>query len=97
MQKTLISLALVAATFGTGAAAATCANRDAVVERLENRFGETLLANAVSPSKRVLEVFGSHKNDTWSIMVYLPERNLSCLAASGRGIQRLTAWLKTDI
>lgn len=96
MQRALISLAIVAGTLGTAASAATCANRSALVERLETKFGETLLSNAVSRSEHILEVYGSHENDTWSILVYLPERNLSCLAASGRGIEQLTALLKTD-
>lgn len=77
----------------TSAFAATCANRDLVVTRLEQRFGETPVANAMSDSRNVLEVFASPNMRTWSILVTLPDRGLSCLAASGKGRYKLDALL----
>ena len=96
MTRVFIPLALAAGFAGSGALAATCADRDHVVTQLQAQFGETLLANAVSPSNKILEVYGSQENDTWSVLVYLPERGLSCLAATGSGLDRLSAELQLD-
>jgi len=55
-------------------------------------FGESLIANAVSPTdKAVLEVYSSPNAATWSILVTLPNRNLACLAATGKGSADLEA------
>jgi hypothetical protein len=91
VTKFFATFGVIAAISGSGALAATCADRDHVVRQLEVKFDETLIANAVNPSNQVLEVYGSRDNDTWSVVVYLPERNLSCLAATGRGLDRLSA------
>ncbi|SFS22238.1 hypothetical protein [Yoonia litorea] len=79
----------------TSASAATCANRTAVVDRLENRFGETAIANAISPSNNILEVFAAEEAQTWTILLTLPERNLTCLVSSGSGTTELQAYLET--
>ena len=91
-----MALAFTLALVGTTgvANAATCADRGHVVSQLEQRFGETLYANAISSSNNVMEVFASPNGDTWSITLFLPERNLSCLAATGKGMERLTAALQ---
>ena len=93
-MKTFLVTFGIAVAIASNALAATCADRGKVVSQLENKFDEVLLANAVSPSNQILEVFGSHKNDTWSILVYLPKRDLACLAATGRGLDQLSAELQ---
>lgn len=89
MSRLLLSAAIAASVLGSSALAATCADRTKVVQNLEQRFGETLYANAVSKSANVLEVFASPDAETWSITVFLPERGLSCLAAAGKGKHKL--------
>ena len=89
MKRTIIALSTLLAVAATNAQAATCADRDHVVNQLETRFGETIIANAISPSNRVLEIFASPDKSTWSVTVFLPERGLSCLAATGRGEEAL--------
>jgi hypothetical protein len=71
------------------AQAATCADRSEVVNALADRFGETLYGNAVSNSGEVLEIYSNTANETWTILVTLPDRGLSCLVATGTGTQRL--------
>ena len=93
MTKFLTIAVFLGVTISTGASAATCANREHVVSQLEARFSEVLLANSVNASNQILEVYGSRENDTWSILVYLPDRNLSCLAATGEGLEQLSAEL----
>ena len=85
MSRILITAAVALATMAGAASAATCADRAHVVTQLEKRFGETLYANAVSRSSNVLEVFASESANTWSITVFLPDRGLSCLSATGKG------------
>lgn len=90
---TAIAATVVAMSMATSAQAATCANRTAVVDRLNNNFGENLIANAMSASNNVLEVYSKPDNATWTILVTLPKRQLTCFVASGRGEERLQAYL----
>ena len=94
---TSIAIGLIVAgmTAATSASAATCANRTAVVDRLENRFGEAPLANAMSASHNILEVFAAPEAETWTILLTLPEQNLTCLVSSGSGTTELQAYLDT--
>jgi len=84
------ALTLLAAT--AAAQAAPCADRNHVVKQLEGKFGESLIANAVSASDdAVLEVYAAPDAATWSIVVTIPDRNLACLAATGKGRAQLEA------
>lgn len=90
-----IGLIVASMTAATSASAATCANRTAVVERLEDRFGEAPLANAMSASNNILEVYAAPEAQTWTILLTLPEQNLTCLVNSGSGSTELQAFLQT--
>ena len=72
---------------------ATCAETGRVVQALNDRFGEALTANAVSRTGSVLEVYSNGTSQTWTILVALPDRGLSCLVASGTGDQGLASRL----
>ena len=78
----------------TTASAATCADRTAVVDRLQARFGEAPVANAISASNNVLEVFAKPNSETWTVLLSLPAQQLTCLVASGRGDTVLQAFLQ---
>lgn len=97
MKKTVLGaiIAGVSLVAAGNVSAATCADRDHVMAKLAEQFGEAPVANTVSHSKRVLEVFASPNAETWSIVVTLPERNLACLAATGKGQVRLTSTLQS--
>lgn len=86
-KKTLVALAVVSTA--SPALAATCADRDHVVNALETRFGERLISNARSPKGHVLQVYAADDAKTWSIVVQLADRPLACLAATGRGKEEL--------
>ena len=90
-----IGLIVASMTAATSASAATCANRTAVVERLEDRFGETVIANSMSASNNILEVFAAEEAATWTVLLTLPEQNLTCLVSSGSGSTELQAYLET--
>lgn len=83
------------AFFATAASAntATCADSGQVVQALNDRFGEALTGNAVSQTGSVLEVYSNGESQTWTILVTLPDRGLSCLVASGTGDRHLATQL----
>lgn len=89
IRKTILLTALCAtpALFATAAVAntATCADSGQVVQALNDRFGEHLMGNAVSTTGSILEVYSSEGSESWTILVNLPDRGLSCLVASGSG------------
>ena len=76
-------------------AAATCADRVAIVQRLAERFDEQAIANALSSKGDILEVFASENMATWTILGTLPAEGLTCLVASGQGGVALHAELST--
>lgn len=91
-KNTSIMLAVACtalASFTPAANAAPCAERAQVVEALTERFGEDLYGNAVSRTGEILEIYSNASSETWTILVTLPDRGLSCLVASGSGDQRL--------
>lgn len=98
-RSALMSAAFACTAVVAGASsvsAATCADRTHVVTQLEQRFGETLRGNATTASNdAMLEIFATPRSETWTILVSLPDRGLSCLVASGRGERRLNAKLLT--
>lgn len=66
------------------AAAAQCARRDQVVERLERTYGEQRRGIGLAGDNRgVIEVFASDQTGTWTITITLPSGQ-SCLVASGQ-------------
>ncbi len=94
MKKLLLVSSLVAATqfaVATAATAATCADRTHVVTQLQNRFGETLQAVSAMRMSAVMEIYASQETESWTVMVSLPKRRLTCLVASGRGFTSLNA------
>lgn len=82
-------LATAAFVAATPALSATCADRAQVIAALEERFGETLIANAEAPSGAVMQVYATETVETWSIIVNLEDRSLACLAATGNGREEL--------
>ena len=90
-----IGLIIANMTAATSASAATCADRTAVVERLETRWGETAIANVMNASNNIIEVYAATEVETWTILLTLPAKNLTCLVTSGSGETELQAYLKT--
>ena len=88
MRKLLSSLVTglaLATIIGTTATAATCASRDQLAQQLKDRFGEVPHSKTLDASDAVVEVFASPHAESWTITVFLPEQNLSCLTATGEG------------
>ena len=89
-----IIVAAIGALAASNASAASCANRGDLINRLETRFGETAVANAISASGNILEVYATTDVTSWTILLTLPGENLSCLVAHGAGELEMQAALE---
>ena len=77
-----IGLAL-AASQPALAAPRTCAAHTEVIERLAQRYGETLQSMGMHSSDGLLEVYASEATGTWTILVTSPD-GTACLVAAGQ-------------
>lgn len=85
MKKIL--LAAVAALIPVGAMAQqNCAPRDAVVERLNERYSETRQSIGLGANNAVVETWASLESGSWTITVTMPN-GMTCLVASGQGFE----------
>lgn len=63
-------------------AQANCAERDAIVGRLEASYGEEFTGGGMQNARRIIEVWASEEEGTWTIlMTYASGR--TCIMASG--------------
>ena len=87
----IIGAALIAATaFFSVAQAQTrspCAERDAVVQRLKDKYGETLQSRGLHQSNALMELYASESTGTWTILVTRPN-GMACLIAAGEMWER---------
>ncbi len=60
-----------------------CAARAQVVERLAERYGETLQSMGMNSNNGLLEVYASEATGTWTILVTSAD-GTSCLIAAGQ-------------
>ena len=65
-----------------------CAPRDAVVERLSTRYGESRQSIGIGSNNSVVEVFASTETGTWTIVVTMPT-GVACLVAAGQAFEAL--------
>ena len=86
-MKMTIPVAAVLACIATGAAA-NCAPRDVVVERLADRYGESRQSMGLGSNNAVVEVFASEETGTWTITV-TSVNGLTCMVASGQSFEEL--------
>lgn len=69
-----------------------CAEREAVVAELTNRYGETRQGIGLAANNAVMEVFASSETGTWTITVTFAS-GMTCLVASGQNYESLSEWL----
>lgn len=63
-------------------ALSACAQRDLVISKLENSFGESRLAVGLRGQASLLEIWASAESGTWTILVTNTD-GISCVMASG--------------
>lgn len=66
----------------------TCAKRDAVVDRLANKFGETRQSMGLGANNAVIEVFASQDTGTWTITATMAT-GMTCLVATGQAFETM--------
>ncbi|MBC7141584.1 MAG: hypothetical protein H5U18_05445 [Rhodobacteraceae bacterium] len=65
-----------------------CAARDAVIEQLASRYGESRHGIGLAANNAVMELFASDETGTWTITVTMAS-GLTCLVASGENFETL--------
>ena len=65
-----------------------CGQRQAVIDRLAEGYGESRQSIGMAPEGRVVEVFASLETGTWTITVTAPN-GTTCLVASGQSFENL--------
>ena len=61
----------------------TCAARDAVIQKLHDRFGEELRSLGLHQADGIVEVYSSEATGSWTILMTRPD-GMSCLIAAGQ-------------
>lgn len=84
----LFAIAAVLSLTPAAAETRNCAPRDAVVERLADRYGETRQSIGLGANNAMVEVFASEETGTWTITVTSPS-GVSCLVASGQAYETI--------
>jgi hypothetical protein len=87
--------ALLAATGAEAQSLRHCAERDTVLARLAETYGESRRSVGLGANNRVMELFASTETGTWTITVTLPN-GLTCLVASGQAYEALSEPLPAD-
>lgn len=85
-----LAAALLSLTACAPAHAATCATRQAVLDRLANSYGETVQSIGLGSNNGIVEMFASSETGTWTITVTLPN-GMTCLVASGQAFEDISA------
>lgn len=64
----------------------TCGERDSIVSRLAERYGESRQSIGLGTSNRLVETFANPDTGSWTITVTLPDGTM-CLMASGQAFE----------
>lgn len=63
-----------------------CGARDAVLDRLATKYGETRRGMGLGSNNAIMEVFASDDTGSWTITVTMPDGRM-CLVASGNSYE----------
>jgi len=69
--------------------AATCAERQTVIDKLADRYGERVQSMGLGANNGIVEVFASDETGTWTITVTMPN-GITCLVASGQAFETIS-------
>lgn len=88
MKALAIALLIGAFTANSVSAQAgrNCGNRDKIVDRLLNHYGEVRTGAGLTPNNGMMEVYASDEKGTWTIIITTPS-GMSCLIAAGQDWQ----------
>jgi hypothetical protein len=83
LVRALTALGLLAGTPSARAEGPACAERTLVVQRLAERYGETLRSVGLQQNAGLVEIYSSEATGTWTILMTRPD-GTSCLLAAGQ-------------
>jgi len=72
------------AAFSLPAQAQSCAERNAIIDGIKEKYGETPVAVGVTNGGGLVEVLASKDGETWTIIITTPQ-GMSCPVAAGEG------------
>ena len=87
-MKFTLALATLLAGSAAFAQGQNCAEREAVLSRLNERYGESRQSIGIAGQGCVVEVFASLETGSWTITVTMPN-GITCLVASGQSFELL--------
>ena len=93
MRYLAASLILCATTATAQQGMRNCAPRQAVLDRLNEGYGETRQSVGLGANNQVVEFFAADDTGTWTITVTMPN-GLTCLVASGQAFEVLSEVLE---
>ncbi len=83
LLRAVLTFGLFLAASAIHAQEQPCAERDKVIERLAEKYGETLQSIGMQSNSGVLEVYASKETGTWTILVTDPT-GTACMIAAGQ-------------
>lgn len=93
--KAMMINAAIAVCLAGPVAAANCAPRETIVERLASKYGESRKSMGLGANNAVVEVFASEETGTWTITV-TSVHGVTCLVASGQAFEPLADVLPAE-
>jgi hypothetical protein len=85
MLTRLFFAGCIAAVFAappTASASSICAERDSMITKLKDKYGEAERGMGLSGTEAVIEIWSSEKTGTWTIVMTKPN-GVSCVMAAG--------------
>lgn len=82
MRLTTLSLLLASLAAPAFAEGNVCGEREIIVRRLQDKYGETRQSMGLQQNNGVVEIFASDASGTWTILVTMPN-GMTCLVAAG--------------
>lgn len=67
-----------------------CGDRQAIVDQLTNKYGESRQNVGLNENNSLVEIFASAATGTWTILVTMPT-GMSCMVAAGQSWQVVEA------
>ena len=90
MKPTLaLSAGIIALSTTAASAMPHCAERDAVIASLQDRYAERHIASGLQSDTGLLEIWASEIDGSWTVLMTRPDGQ-TCVVASG------THWLEQD-
>lgn len=81
--RVILSVTGLALSAPAALSQAACADRDKIVQQLETKYEETHKSSGLESDTKMVEVWTSDKNGTWTILI-TQANGTTCIAAAGR-------------